>query len=311
MVIPFVFEEDVEYGTCKRLSPLVRRVVCNNPGPFTYTGTTSFIVGNGVVAVIDPGPDNPDHLDAVCAALDPGEIVSHILVTHTHRDHSPLAKALKERTGATICGWAGGPPEPGGIDRSAAVDDADFVEMEEAVERDFSPDIPLTHRDVVNGPDWTLEAVHTPGHIHNHLCFHLAEEKTLFTGDHIMGWSTSVIVPPDGNMADYMSSLELLFSYDLELLRPTHGPAVPEPHNFIRAYVAHRLNREAQILGQLEEGTSRIRDMVPVLYADTDKRLHPAAAMSVLAHLEGLVRSGRVRCEGPIKLTADFELTPE
>ena len=198
MAIPYVFEDEIEHGVCKRLTPLIRRVICNNPGPFTYTGTTTFIVGNGVVAIIDPGPNNISHLDAIIAALDPSEVVSHILVTHTHSDHSPLANALKERTGAKICGFIelnnDTPRAKSRIDTKVAIEDANFVEMEEAIQRDFNPDIPLQHQDILNGPDWTLEAIHTPGHIDNHLCFLLNEEKTMFTGDHIMGWATSVIV---------------------------------------------------------------------------------------------------------------------
>ena len=312
MAIPYVFEDDIEHGVCKRLTPLIRRVICNNPGPFTYTGTTTFIVGNGVVAIIDPGPNNISHLDAIIAALDPSEVVSHILVTHTHSDHSPLANALKERTGAKICGFIelnnGTPRAKSRIDTKVAIDDANFVEMEEAIQRDFNPDIPLQHQDILNGPDWTLEAIHTPGHIDNHLCFLLNEEKTLFTGDHIMGWATSVIVPPDGNMADYIDSLEGLLNFNLDLLRPTHGPAIENPKTFINAYITHRQNREEQILGQLAKGTTQIQDMIPVLYADTDKRLYPAAAMSVLAHLEGLVRAGKVVCNDEIKLSSDFQL---
>lgn len=312
LTIPYVFEDDIEHGVCKRLTPLIRRVICNNPGPFTYTGTTTFIVGNGVVAIIDPGPNNISHLDAIIAALDPSEVVSHILVTHTHSDHSPLANSLKERTGAKICGFvelnSDTPRAKSRIDTKVAIEDANFVEMEEAIQRDFNPDIPLQHQNIVNGPDWTLEAIHTPGHIHNHLCFLLHEEKTMFTGDHIMGWATSVIVPPDGNMADYMDSLERLLSFNLDLLRPTHGPAIESPKTFINAYITHRQNREEQILGQLAKGTTQIQDMIPVLYADIDKRLYPAAAMSVLAHIEGLVRSGKVVCNNEIKLSSDFQL---
>ena len=310
MAIPYIFEDDIEHGVCTRLTPLVRRVICNNPGPFTYTGTTSFIVGNGVVAIIDPGPDNAEHLDALLNALDPGEIVSHILVTHTHSDHSPLAQALKEKTGAEVCGYANTDSSSSGsqIDTKVAIEDANFVEMEEAIQRDFNPDIPLQHQDILNGPDWTLEAIHTPGHISNHLCFSLHEEKTVFTGDHIMGWATSVIVPPDGNMADYMASLAYLLNYDIDLLRPTHGPAIENPDTFINAYITHRQNREEQILGQLAQGVTQIPDMIPVLYADTDKRLYPAAAMSVLAHLEGLVSTGKVACDNQIKLYSDFRI---
>ena len=213
MAIPYVFEDEIEHGVCKRLTPLIRRVICDNPGPFTYTGTTTFIVGNGVVAIIDPGPNNDSHLNAIIAALDPSEVVSHILVTHTHSDHSPLANALKERTGAKICGFAGinndSTRNKSQIDTKVAIEDANFVEMEEAIQRDFIPDIPLQHQDILNGPDWTLEAIYTPGHISNHLCFLLHEEKTMFSGDHVMGWATSVIVPPDGNMADYMELIKL------------------------------------------------------------------------------------------------------
>jgi glyoxylase-like metal-dependent hydrolase (beta-lactamase superfamily II) len=305
MGIPFITEPDVSYAIGEKLSPKVRRVICENPGPFTYTGTSSFIVGTGAVAVIDPGPAHPAHLEAILAALDPGEVITHILATHTHSDHSPLAHDLKARTGANICGF----DLPGHNDGTTQLINPEFVQMEEAIDRDFRPDIPLAHGDELTGPDWTLEAVHTPGHISNHLCFALHEEKTLFTGDHIMGWATSVVVPPEGNMADYMASLELLLARDDTLYRPTHGPAIPDPQNFVRAYIAHRHMRETQILEQLAAGVHKIADMIPVLYAETDPRLHPAAAMSVYAHLEGLVETGRAVCDGPISLSADFAAT--
>jgi len=295
--IPFKREFDFEYGRCDRLSERIRRVVAPNPGPFTYTGTGVYILGHGEVAVIDPGPVQPDHIAALDAALK-GERVTHVFVTHHHLDHSPLAHPLAEKHGATVYGF--GPPDTapaGGEVRLEAGDDSGF-----------RPDVQVRDGEVFKGAGWTVEALHTPGHTSNHVCYALLEENTLFAGDHVMAWSTSVISPPDGHMGDYLRELARIRDRDFDILWPTHGPAVTEPRSFIQAYIDHRMAREAQILEQIRAGRHRVRDMVSAMYADVDKRLHPAAAHSVLAHLIHMVETGRVRCDGKPDLEADYRL---
>ena len=295
-MIPFVKDFDPEYGVCRRVSPRIRRVVANNPGPFTFTGTGTYIVGNGTVAVIDPGPDDGAHLEALLAAVE-GETVSHVLVTHTHRDHAPLARPFAEAVGALVL--AARPPArethaSGGLD--------------EAEDRDFQPDVILNDGDRIDGPDWTLETLATPGHASNHLAFALIEENALFSGDHVMGWATSVVAPPDGDMGAYMESLERVTARGFDVLWPTHGAPVTEAAPFLEAYRAHRLEREAQILMRLAAGDQTIGEMVPVLYAAVDERLWPAASLSVLAHLIDLVRRGVVVCDGEPGLASAFRL---
>jgi glyoxylase-like metal-dependent hydrolase (beta-lactamase superfamily II) len=287
-MIPYVRELQFEYGRVDQVSPLIRRVIADNPGPFTYTGTGTYIVGRGEVAVIDPGPDLPQHLEAILAAV-AGERITHILVTHHHADHSPLAAPLKALTGAPIVGCA-----------PAAAPQADTgeVRMEAGHDASFAPDVAVCAGGVVAGAGWTFEAVPTPGHTSNHVCYLLQEENALFTGDHVMGWSTTVITPPDGDMTDYMESLERVRSLNASTLWPTHGPPVREVGRFLDAYIAHRREREAQILRALAEGPARISDLVPRLYADVDPRLHPAAARSMLAHMIDLVGRGLLHTDG-------------
>ncbi len=295
-MIPYVREIAFDYGRCDQVSPLIRRVIARNPGPFTFTGTGVYIVGSGEVAVIDPGPDLPEHFEALLAALE-GETVTHILVTHHHLDHSPLAAPLAERTGAKIYGRAA--PKDHAAQRSG---------LEEGEDGHFKPDIELADGQVLSGPGWTLEAITTPGHTSNHVCFALKEENALFAGDHIMGWSTTVITPPDGDMGDYFASLEKVKARGFDTLWPTHGAPIREVEPFIDAYVAHRRSRETQILNALAAGHTRIKTLVPELYAAVDPRLHPAAAMSVLAHMLQLVGDGRVISTSPPDLDADYRL---
>ena len=295
--IPFVTEFDFEYGRCDQLSPLIRRVIANNPSPFTFTGTGTYIIGTGNVAVIDPGPLLDDHVDAILAALGPDERVSHIVVTHTHLDHSPACTPLQQRTGAKIYSYA--PPSP---------DQFDGPRLEEDADDNFRPDHIVAHGDIIAGDDWTLECVFTPGHMANHMCYALREEKALFTGDHVMGWSTTVIAPPDGNMNSYMASLDLLLSRDDKIYWPTHGTSIDDPQNFVRAYITHRRGREAQIITRLEAGDETIRQMVATMYVDVDKRLHPAAALSVFAHIQDLVERGKVSCADKPSLDASYQL---
>ena len=295
--IPFKTEFDFEYGRCDQLSPLIRRVIANNPSPFTFTGTGTYIIGTGNVAVIDPGPLLDAHVDAILDALGPDEQVSHIVVTHTHLDHSPASKPLQERTKAPIYSFA--PPR---------VDAFDGPRLEEDADDNFAPDHIVAHGDLIKGDNWTLECVFTPGHMANHMCYALVEEKALFTGDHVMGWSTSVIAPPDGNMNDYMQSLDLLLSRDDDIYWPTHGTSIDDPKAFVRAYIEHRRGREAQIIARLKAGDSDIRQMVETIYADVDKRLHPAAALSVFAHIQDLLTRGEIACDGKPSLDASYQL---
>jgi glyoxylase-like metal-dependent hydrolase (beta-lactamase superfamily II) len=240
------------------------------------------------VAVIDPGPDDPAHLEAILAAI-PGETVSHIVITHHHSDHSPLAGPLKARTGAPIYGCAVA---------SAHEDDHGEVKMEAGHDLGFQPDISLCGGGTITGPGWTLEAIPTPGHTSNHLCYAFPEERACFTGDHIMGWSTTVITPPDGDLSDYLASLDAIRTRGFETLWPTHGPPIRDVTAFIDAYTAHRHERLDQILTALEAGPARIRELVPRLYADVDARLHPAAARSMLAGMVHLTREGRLATDG-------------
>jgi len=287
MAIPFIREFEPRYGEEVRVTPLIRRVVANNPGPFTFKGTGVYIVGDRHVAVIDPGPDLPEHVEALKRALD-GRRVTHILLTHAHSDHSPAAKPLKEWSGAPT--YAFGPHGFG--------HDEDGPKVEAGGDMDFVPDIRVKDGEILRGDGFTFEAVHTPGHTSNHMCYALAEEKALFTGDHIMGWSTTVVTPPDGDMADYIASVEKLQARDDAILYPTHGAPVTDPGPFLAAYRAHRLDREAQVLASIAAGRDTIPAMVAHMYADVDARLHPAASRSVLAHLIKLEREGRVARDG-------------
>ena len=295
--IPFVRDLSFDYGVADQVSPLIRRVIARNPSAFTFYGTGTYIVGQGEVAVIDPGPDVKEHLDALVAALG-RETVSYIVVTHTHRDHSPLAKDLKAATGAPTYGFGrhgSGRPEASG-------------DVEEGADHDFDPDVRVRDGDVIEGAGWSLEAVHTPGHTSNHVCYQVREEKALFCGDHVMGWSTTVISPPDGDMRAYLTSLEKLLPRDDELMWPTHGPAIRDPKPFVSALIGHRHDREAQILACLADGITTIPAMVAVMYVDVDKGLHGAAARSVLSHMIHLLETGRVRAEGAAALDKEYAL---
>lgn len=271
--------------TVERVHPKVRRLLAANPSPFTYTGTQTYIVGRGAVAVIDPGPDLTDHVEAILAAT-AGERIAAIVCTHTHRDHSPASRPLAEATGAPIVGCA-----PLALHDEGPRADAAF-------DFDYAPDRILADGERLEGDGWALEAVATPGHTSNHLCLALDGEGVLFTGDHVMGWSTTVVSPPDGDMTLYMRSLDRLLARDDAVYYPAHGPAVDRPHRHVRALIAHRRMREKQILARLEAGEGRIPAMVETMYRDIDPRLHPAAGRSVLAHLIDLERRGLVRGEG-------------
>lgn len=270
-------------GTARRLSPLVRRVLAPNPSPFTYEGTQTYLVGDSDLAVIDPGPDDPAHLDALEMAI-AGRAVIAILCTHTHRDHSPAARPLARRTGAHVIGCAPLTLEDDGPRADAAFDP------------DYAPDRVLTEGEQIAGTGWTLTALATPGHTSNHLCYALEEEEALFTGDHVMGWSTSVVSPPDGDMTDYLLSLERLVGRQDRIYYPAHGEPIQQPQRFARGMLGHRRMREGQILRIVErQGAALIPDFVTSMYVGLDPRLHGAAGRSVLAHLIDLERRGLVR----------------
>lgn len=295
--IPFVREIEFEYGVPQQVSPRIRRVVANNPGPFTYKGTGVYIVGKGDVAVIDPGPDQAGHLDMLLNVIG-DERVTHIFVTHGHMDHSPAARPLAAATGAKI--YAS--PEP------VKPSDIEEVRMEAGDDLSFTPDIEVCDGDLFKGSTWTIEAVATPGHTSHHFAYALKEENALFPGDHIMGWSTTVISPPDGDMTQYLASLDKVRDRNYDILWPTHGPPVREVRPFVQAYIDHRIARENQIMAQLAAGRTHIKDMVPIIYADVDPRLYPAACHSVLAHMIRLVEIGRVRTEGAPNVESDYRL---
>ncbi|KPH60252.1 MBL fold metallo-hydrolase [Novosphingobium sp. ST904] len=275
---------DKPYAVSERIAPLVRRVLARNPSPFTYTGTQTYLVGDGAdVAVIDPGPADPEHIEAILEAVGKARIAA-ICCTHTHRDHSPATVPLKALTGAPIVGCA-----------PLTLDD-DGPRADAAFDPDYRPDRVLADGETISGEGWTLEAVATPGHTSNHLCFALPETGAMFTGDHVMGWSTSVVSPPDGDMTAYLASLQKLYEREQDAIYfPAHGPAVEKPRQLVRGMIGHRRQRERQILRQIEAGRETIAEMVPLMYKGVDERLWPAAGRSVLAHLLDLEKRNLVK----------------
>ena len=298
------FDQSFEaaHGRPVEVSPLVRRVTCKNPGPFTFKGTNSYIVGRGNVAIIDPGPEDDDHLATLLDAVR-GETVTHIIITHTHRDHSPLARQLKAATGAATYGYG-----PHGAGRPAKAITSGDITLDAAGDHAFQPDVTVDHGEVIEGAGWCLEGVFTPGHCSNHLAFALPEERVLFSGDHVMAWSTSVIAPPDGHMADYFASLRTLMERaDDKVYLPGHGPAKTEPQRFTRAFLGHRQMREKAVLQRIRGGERTIMDVVRKVYAGVDPKLHNAAALSTLAHVEHLIEQGLVRAHGPLSIDTEYE----
>jgi glyoxylase-like metal-dependent hydrolase (beta-lactamase superfamily II) len=296
--LPFERHFDPPIGVPETVAPGVRRLVAPNASPFTFRGTNTYIVGNGSVAVIDPGPDNPEHLAAIERAIE-GETVAAVVVTHTHRDHSPLASMLAERHGAPTYGFGphkpARPPHPGEDLRLDASNDTDFV-----------PDVALADRDRIEGDGWSLVAVHTPGHTSNHICLELEGTGTLFCGDHVMAWSTTVVAPPDGSMADFMASLDKLAERHDTLYLPGHGGALREPARFVRLLALHRRQRETSILKRLKGGVRTIPDIVAQIYKGIDPALAGAAGLSVLAHIEDLIDRGLVVADGEPGLSAEY-----
>jgi glyoxylase-like metal-dependent hydrolase (beta-lactamase superfamily II) len=286
-------------GQVQQVSPLVRRVLAPNPGPFTFTGTCSYLIGQGDIALLDPGPDDPEHLGVLMKAL-AGDSLRAIVVTHSHRDHSPGARALQALTGAPIIG--------AGVHRASrpAIGD-EGTRLDASADTEHRPDLELGDGMRLEGRGWTLEAIATPGHTANHLCFALAQDNALFSGDHVMAWSTTVVAPPDGSMRDYMASLALIAQRDEKVFWPGHGGPVAEPQRFVRALIQHRRQREAAILARLSAGDDQIAAIAAALYRGIRPELRKAAALSVLAHLEDLVERGEARSHGPPGEAARFQ----
>jgi len=298
--IPFDKRFELAPDTVEEVLPGVRRVLANNPSPFTFKGTVSYIVGKGQVAIIDPGPLDEAHIAALLDAVR-GETVTHIFVTHTHRDHSPAVPAIKAATGALVL--AEGPHRAA---RPLNVGEA--PRLDASNDTDFRPDRALADGEVVNGKDFTIEAVTTPGHTANHMAFAFREAGLLFSGDHVMAWSTPVVAPPDGAMSDYMASLQKLTRRSEAIYLPGHGGLVREAPAFVQKYIKHREGREASILHRLAKGEADIPTIVRAVYIGLDPRLTKAAGLSVLAHLEDLVTRGRVKNHGKPSIEGQYRL---
>ena len=295
--IPFRRDLNFSYGEVSEVAPGIRRVIAENPSPFTLYGTGTYILGRGEVAVIDPGPADGAHIAKLLEALE-GEVISHILITHTHMDHSPGCRLLQAHTDAKS--YAYGPHGAGKLEQG--------VPVEEGGDMAFEPDELVRDGDVLAGGDWSVECVYTPGHTSNHMCYQLRESKALFTGDHVMGWSTSIISPPDGDMGAYMASLERLLERDDAVYWPTHGPCIDDPKPHVRAFIEHRLARERQIIACVGKGVHRIEEMVPIMYAELPEFMYPAAARSVLASVGRLVENGALKADGDLHLQAAYQL---
>ena len=298
--IPFNKKLDLAPDTVDEPVAGVRRVMANNPGPFTFKGTLSYIVGRGKVAIIDPGPDDAAHIGALLDAVR-GETVTHIFVTHTHRDHSPAVPAIKAATGATV--YAEGPHRA-----ARPLHIGEHNPLDSSGDRDFRPDVQLKDGEVVEGDGWAIEAVTTPGHTANHMAFALKDRNILFAGDHVMGWATSIVAPPDGAMSDYMASLDKLARRDEDLYFSGHGPAIPDAKRFVNYYILHRKAREGSILHRLGKGAADIPSIVRAIYIGIDPRLTGAAGLSVLAHMEDLVVRGLVETDGAPAIDGIYRL---
>jgi glyoxylase-like metal-dependent hydrolase (beta-lactamase superfamily II) len=298
--IPFDKELNLLPDTVDEVMPGVRRIMANNPGPFTFKGTVSYIIGKGNVAIVDPGPDDPAHIGALLDAVR-GETVTHIFVTHTHRDHSPAVPAIKAHTGATV--YAEGPHRA-----ARPLHIGEHNPLDASADRDFKPDIALKDGAIVEGDGWRIEAVTTPGHTANHMCYALKDRNILFAGDHVMAWSTSIVAPPDGAMSDYMASLDKLAKRGEQIYLPGHGPPIKDGPRFVNYYILHRKAREASILHRLGKGEADILTLVRAIYIGIDPRLTGAAGLSVLAHLEDLVARGLVETDGQPAIDGVYRL---
>jgi len=298
--IPFDKNLEIAPDTVDEVMPGVRRVMANNPGPFTFKGTLSYIIGRGKVAIVDPGPDDEAHIHALLDAVR-NETVTAIFVTHTHRDHSPAMPAIKAATGATV--YAEGPHRA-----ARPLHIGEHNPLDASADRDFRPDVALKDGEVVAGDGWTIEAVTTPGHTANHMAYAFKEKNMLFAGDHVMAWATSIVAPPDGAMSDYMTSLQKLANRGESIYFPGHGPAIDDASRFVNYYILHRKAREASILHRLAKGETDIPTIVRAIYIGIDPRLTGAAGLSVLAHMEDLVTRGLVETDGQPAIDGTYRL---
>ena len=299
MALTFELEFVARHGEAVDVATNVRRITAPNGGPFTFHGTNSYLIGNETLALIDPGPDDDAHLEALLTAIGDRKL-SHIFVTHTHRDHSPLTPKLVAATGATT--YAFGPHIAA---RELGLGETNYLDS--SADYDFIPDFLMKHGEIIEGNGWAIEGVFTPGHTANHMAFALCGTGILFSGDHVMAWATSIVAPPDGSMDAYMKSLDVLIKRDDSLYFPGHGGPVRNPDQYVRALRSHRLLRESAILSRLKKGDRTIEDIVKVIYRRTDPRLHGAAALSVFAHLERLIARKLVITEGNPTLTGLYE----
>jgi len=291
---------DLVPGSAADVAPGVRAIVANNPGPFTFKGTVSYIVGRGKVAIVDPGPDDDKHIAALLDAVR-GETVTDIFVTHTHRDHSPAVSKVKAATGARV--YAQGPHR-----LARPLHTGEAARLDASADLDFRPDTALTDGDAVTRDGWTIEALATPGHTANHMAYALKEAELIFSGDHVMAWSTPIVAPPDGAMSDYMASLEKLARRSEPVYLPGHGGPVRDAPRFVQSYIRHRRGREASILRRLEKGAADITTLVRAIYIGLDQRLVGAASLSVLAHLEDLVARDLVATDGTPSISGTYRL---
>jgi hydroxyacylglutathione hydrolase len=298
--IPFDKDLKLAPDTVDEPMPGIRRIMADNPGPFTFKGTLSYIVGRGKVAIVDPGPDDAAHIGALLDAVR-NETVTHIFVTHTHRDHSPAVPAIKAATGATV--YAEGPHRA-----ARPLHIGEHNPLDASADRDFRPDVALKDGEVVAGDGWSIEAVATPGHTANHMSFAFKEKNALLAGDHIMAWATSIVAPPDGAMSDYMASLAKLARRKESIYFPGHGPAITDASRFVNYYILHRKAREASILHRLSKGATDIPTIVRAIYIGIDPRLTGAAGLSVLAHLEDLVARGLAETDGQPSVDGVYRL---
>ena len=295
--IPFNRNFDVPYGVIETIEPGIRRITANNPGPFTFRGTGTYILGYGRVAIIDPGPDLSEHVDALIGGLG-SERISHILVTHTHNDHSPAAKELKARVSAPTYGF--GPHGSGKIKKEAQV--------EAGGDMDFIPDEIIKDGSIIEGDDWAVSCLHTPWHTSNHTCFSWDSRKILFPGDQVMGWSTSIVSPPDGDMGDYMRSLEKLLLRDDDVYYPAHGPEIRDPKQMVRDFITHRREREDKILACLQSGGKTVKEMVPEVYSDISQELYAAAARSLFATVIYLVEQEKIIPSDSMTIESHYQM---
>jgi glyoxylase-like metal-dependent hydrolase (beta-lactamase superfamily II) len=280
------------YGEPRELAPGVVRLVANNPSPFTFKGTNTYLVGTDSLALIDPGPADPAHLAAILKTVGTRPI-THVVITHTHRDHTDGMPALLAALGSAKTAGFGHRSATRGTKRTSP-SGSEFVDL------DFVPDVPLAHGQRLAGDGWAMTAIHTPGHAPDHLCFALEGTRILFSGDHVMGWNTSVVAPPEGSMGAYIRSLELLGTRNDATYFPGHGGQIEDPQRLVKAYLLHRRMREHSILECIRDGTNTVRAIVPVIYKGLDPKLLNAASLSVLAHVEHLIERGLVRCEPPL-----------